>query len=407
MMEKTPQLSPTTAKQRFVILDILRGFALMGICLANLPEFALWTFMSADAQAELPTWEVDRVVRFFQYVFVDGKFYTIFSLLFGIGFSIILEHALQRGSTGISLFFRRMTILILIGLVHLMFIWSGDILLLYALCGLLLPLLRRGSDKRLLVVALLLWFMPVAIDFFQELAGIRLAQPFIDCQWSLAERYGITEDNFATWLRDSDSYAGVFHFLIQGASERMSEFVDGHRAFKVLALFLLGYVIGRRRIYAQLDSCRSFMRNAAGWAWLFGLPFSVAYAWSAMNNHPLGLTVHALLYAISVPLLTAAYVSTICLADSGKLQLLSYPGRMALSNYIMQSLLGISLFYGVGLGLGCSVGLAYVELIAIVIFLFQIVMSKAWLAYFRFGPLEWIWRMLTYGRFLSMKDSIK
>ena len=99
------------------------------IALANFPEFALWTFLSPNEQAMMPTAEVDKVVRFLQFAFVDGKFYTIFSILFGIGFSLILARR------SVSLFLRRMLILACIGFCHLMFIWSGDILLLYAVGG--------------------------------------------------------------------------------------------------------------------------------------------------------------------------------------------------------------------------------------------------------------------------------
>ena len=132
-------LRPTTAIERHVVLDALRGLALLGIALANFPEFALWTFLSADEQSAMPTAGVDRIVRFLQYMLVDGKFYTIFSLLFGVGFSLILSRH------PVSLFVRRMAILIVIGACHLMFIWSGDILLLYAVGGLLLPLAVPSS----------------------------------------------------------------------------------------------------------------------------------------------------------------------------------------------------------------------------------------------------------------------
>ncbi len=139
-MEKI--VSPTTAKERHVVLDALRGLALLGIALANFPEFALWTFLSADEQSAMPTAGVDRIVRFLQYMLVDGKFYTIFSLLFGVGFALILSRH------SISLFVRRMAILIAIGACHLMFLWSGDILLLYAIGGLLLPMCLRLKDKQ-------------------------------------------------------------------------------------------------------------------------------------------------------------------------------------------------------------------------------------------------------------------
>ena len=145
--QKQPHESgPTTERQRHVILDALRGLALMGIALANFPEFGLWTFLSSEEQMAMPTANVDEIVRFLQYLLVDGKFYTIFSLLFGIGFSLILARH------GRKLFVRRMLILVCIGFLHLMFIWSGDILLLYAIGGLLLTLFVGVNDRVLLVI---------------------------------------------------------------------------------------------------------------------------------------------------------------------------------------------------------------------------------------------------------------
>ena len=120
MIQNQEDFGPTTVRQRHVILDALRGLALMGIALANFPEFGLWTFLSSGEQMAMPTAGVDEIVRFLQYLLVDGKFYTIFSLLFGIGFSLILARHGRR------LFVRRMLILVCIGFLHLMFIWSGS-----------------------------------------------------------------------------------------------------------------------------------------------------------------------------------------------------------------------------------------------------------------------------------------
>lgn len=152
----THTLSPVRSSERYVILDALRGFALLGICMANFPEFSLFTFLKPEAAAALPTAAIDRFVRYLTYVFVDGKFYTLFSLLFGIGFSLIITHAMQKGADGFRIFYRRMTVLAVIGFLHLMFIWSGDILMLYALLGLLLPCFRHVSDRGLLTWAAVL-----------------------------------------------------------------------------------------------------------------------------------------------------------------------------------------------------------------------------------------------------------
>lgn len=106
---------PVKTSERHVILDALRGFALLGICLANFPEFSLYTFQKLRIVEAMPTAEIDKVVRFLQYLFVDGKFYTIFSLLFGIGFSIIISNAAKKGTDGFRIFYRRMIVLAAIG----------------------------------------------------------------------------------------------------------------------------------------------------------------------------------------------------------------------------------------------------------------------------------------------------
>ena len=390
---------PTTERQRHVILDALRGLALMGIALANFPEFALWTFLSSEQQAAMPTAYIDEIVRFLQYLVVDGKFYSIFSILFGIGFSLIMERH------GLRLFVRRMLILVIIGFLHLMFIWSGDILLLYAVGGLLLTLMIGLSDKSLFILALSLIMIPVGLDALIEFGGFNFPEPFYQAWWNKAEALGINEANFASWLRDANSYGQMFAFLVQGAYERLWEFVEGHRLPKVVGLFILGYLASKHRLYARLQDLP--LLKALYWSVSIGLPTSLLYAWSATSGHPWGLTVHSLLYAVSVIPLAIVFIIGICLLylqspKSVVFRWLAAPGRMALSCYISHSLIGVLLFYGLGFGLGTSLGLVYIELIALVVFFIQIIVCRIWLNYFRFGPLEWLWRMLTYGRYFPI-----
>ena len=189
----THTLSPVRSSERYVILDALRGFALLGICMANFPEFSLFTFLKPEAAAALPTAAIDRFVRYLTYVFVDGKFYTLFSLLFGIGFSLIITHAMQKGADGFRIFYRRMTVLAVIGFLHLMFIWSGDILMFYALLGLLLPCFRHVSDRGLLTWAAVLLIVPVFIDLACEVAEFYPARRVVELQAYYCTKYGITE----------------------------------------------------------------------------------------------------------------------------------------------------------------------------------------------------------------------
>lgn len=406
----TNSAGPIRSGERYILLDALRGLALLGICLANFSEFSLYTFLKGEAAAGMPTAGIDRIVRYLQYVFIDGKFYTLFSLLFGIGFSIIISNAMQKQMNGFAFFFRRMVILLLIGFVHLLFIWSGDILMLYALLGFFLPLFRNVSNKGLLTASAFFLLLPVAIDFVIEITGFNPSAGVVRIQQYYCGLYGITDDNFAYWLRDADNYPDVFRFLIQGAFVRMQEFIDGNRAFKVMGLFLLGFYIGRNRLYAQLSENEKLLKQIALWGIVIGLPTSLLYAWSAMSAHPWGVGGHSLLYTISVFPMGMAYVAGFSLYYLHKkehriFRLLAAPGRMALTNYIGQSLWGIAIFYGIGLGLGANMGLVYVLLIATGVYMVEIAFSHIWLHFCQFGPLEWIWRMLTYGKWFALPRS--
>ena len=198
----------------------------------------------------------------------------------------------------------------------------------------------------------------------------------------------------------------MFAFLVQGAYERMWEFVEGHRLPKVVGLFMMGYLVGKHRLFARLQELN--LRRVFFGAALVGIPMSLLYAWSAVNGHPWGRTLHSALYAVSVIPLAIVYIIGICLlyshnSKSSIFQWLAAPGRMALSCYISQSLIGIIIFYGLGFGLGTTFGLIHIELIAIVVFLIQMVVSRFWFRFFRFGPLEWLWRMFTYGRHFPIR----
>ncbi len=402
-------IDPAEHSRRHAILDILRGIAVFGICLANFGEFSLYTFQGADVQAAMPTAGIDRMVRFLQYLFVDGKFYTLFSLLFGIGFSIIIG----RGS---AFFYRRMGLLAAIGLAHLILLWAGDILILYAAMGMLLPLFRRVSDRGLLWWAAGLLLTPIALDGLAGLFDWNLSAPLVDATRYFHDRTGITPGNFPVWLSTAQSYGDVLDFNVAGSFIRLQEFVEGHRALKVLGLFLVGLWIGRRNIHSDLAANRDLLRRVALWGGVVGLPLSVVYAWEATSGHPMGLVGHSAIYAISVVPLSLAYACGLALwwlrgsergREPGFLRAFAAPGRMALTNYLAQSAIGIAIFYGIGCGLGARVGLVWVEAIAAGVFALQMAVSHLWLAGFRWGPVEWLWRMATHGRWLAPRRESK
>lgn len=391
---------------RIILLDSLRGFALLGIALANYPEFSLYSFLSEEQTAAMPTYLADNWTHWLLLLLVDGKFYTIFSILFGIGFSIIIRNARERGADGMKIFYRRMIGLAIIGFAHLMLLWSGDILLLYALMGMLLPLFYGKSSKTILSWACVLLILPVLCDMLVAETGIDPSQIPYDAWWYWCAQFGITEANFATWLRDANTYTEVSQFLVQGAFERMWEFVSSHRYFKVLGLFLIGMCIGKKGIHADIAAHRSLLKKVSWLALCVALPLSFVYAWSGMNGHPWGTIAHAVLYLFSVYPLGIGYMAMLALlylrmSNACIWKVLAAPGRMSLTTYLMQSIIGIMLFYGIGLGLGCSLGLWQAEIVSLGVYSALVLFSICWLKIFTFGPFEWLWRMFTHHKYIN------
>ena len=402
-------VEPVKSSERYAILDVLRGIALLGICLANYPEFSLYTFQSKEVVEAMPTAGIDHIWKYLHYIFIDGKFYSLFSLLFGIGFSIIVSKIAQKYQNGFTVFYRRMCILAIIGFVHLLCLWAGDILLLYALVGLTLPMFLKTPDRKLLVISAAFVFFPIAIDAFKVLTDNRfsLEIPVLKAIQYFNGQVGINDDNFGVWLLEGKSYSDVLKFNLPGSLIRCQEFIVGNRVFKVLGLFLFGLYIGRNRIYARLEEYVTTLRKIRLYGFLWGLPVSCIFAWNEVNSHPTGLVVGSVIYALSVIPLSFAYISSLCLwylknNESRFFRIIAAPGRMALTNYIGQSVAGMIIFYGIGFEMAL-IGLVHTEIVAAGVFIFQILFSNVWLRYFRFGPLEWIWRMMTYGKGLQLR----
>ena len=404
--------APISQRNRVEILDILRGFALLGICVANYPFFSLYIFQPPEVKAAMSTAAIDHWLKYFHFTFIDGKFYTLFSLLFGIGFSIIYLRSRQCSQSGLKIFYRRLFILMLMGLAHLLLLWEGDILFLYALIGLLLPLFKNVSNKKLLLYWAIFTLSPLLFDSLKVLSDNRwnLANPLRAIAIQLSTFHGITEENFSTWLVDHTQYKDLLLFNQSGFFWRYQGLLDNNRFPKVLGMFLLGLYVGRKLIFQNLEENRMLLKQVQRWGFLIGLPASMVFAWLELDGKglpaPIGLA-DTLFYAISVVPMSLAYTTTLCLwylTPVGKKQLSIFaaPGRMALTNYLMQTLFAIWIFYGIGLGLGAKTGSFFVILIALGVYIFQILFSTLWLKYFRYGPLEWIWRQLTYGTRLPL-----
>ena len=410
-----PTLTNEAAVQndRADILDILRGIALLGICLANYPVISLFIFQSDETRMAMNTAAIDTYLAYFHFTFLDGKFYSLFSLLFGVGFSIMMTRRQQASINPLAIFYRRLFILMLIGLAHALLVWEGDILFLYALLGMFLPLFRKMSDRALLTLWVILILSPLLFDGVKVITDGKwnLSNPLTSIGLRVDERIGINEANLGQWLITHDTYTDVLHWCQSGFVWRWQDLINGNRLPKVLGMFLLGLFAGRRMIYARLEENRSMLKKVQRICLWAGLPASLVHAYLELDQRGLPSAIgmlDTLFYALSVVPLSLFYASTICLLYLNpvwKRRLMAFApiGRMALTNYVMQSLIGVFLFWGIGLALGAKTGLAWVMMISVAVFTLQVVFSRIWLRYFNYGPLEWIWRQLTYGKRLAMR----
>lgn len=406
------QIKPVAGTDRALILDVLRGFAVLGIFIANSEAFSLNMFATDTFSQSLPTVTIDGYVKKFIILFIDGKFYSLFSLLFGIGFSIILERNISSGRNPLVVFYRRLTILALLGLGHLLLLWPGDILFLYALIGMVLPLFRNFSNKLLLITSVVLILSPLAFDAVKVLTeGVfNPGYPLMQQALRLDELNGITEVNYRTFLIDNPTYQAVLNWNQGGFFWRFEGILSSNRIPKVLAMFLIGYVVGRQKIYLHPEKYTDLFKKIRLWGLIIGIPSGIAMIYFHDDKIYLpkaGGLFDTLCYALNVIPLSLVYATTFGLwwidpVKQKRLGFLAPVGRMALTNYIFQTLCGVFIYYGIGFALALKFGPFYYSLIAIGIFGFQIFASTIWLRYFRFGPLEWIWRILTYGKVIPI-----
>jgi uncharacterized protein len=399
---------PTDAPERHHILDALRGWALAGVLMANMVPFIGFGMASEPERAAAIGSRWDDLSELLIEWLVVGKFYSLFSLLFGIGFAVQLARLQQRGE-GVPRYVRRLATLFLIGSAHLFLLWMGDILALYALMGGVLLLVRDVGDRALIRWAVLLWLVPVGWSALIHFAGIDAAEPVYAAAMRGLEARGVDlKISPATWFKS----AGFLDQLEIRPAEvllRVADLTYQMRPAKVLGMFLLGLWIGRRALFAATAQTRPLLRRMARFGFALGLPLAFVRAvlhMTAGENHALRFAEEAL-YCLSTPLLALGYAAGFCLLWNGAAgRLLAWPapaGRMALTNYISQTVIQTWLFTGAGFALANVFGLAFVLPFTAAIFAFQVALSGWWLAHFRFGPLEWLWRSATFGRAQQMR----
>jgi uncharacterized protein len=386
----------TPARERIPALDVLRGVAVAGILFANVLVFFGLVFLPPDRAAALPTAEADAVVRFLERILVEGKFYSIFSLLFGIGFGLQLA---RGGEQALPLFRRRLRILLAIGAAHAFLIWSGDILMLYALLGFILPWFARKSDRALLRWIVILLAIPILL--YAAALGIWTLVGPGDTPSAAAMPAGI----LAIFERMGtggvkDAFLGNL-LMVAG---RWADLFATMRFPKVLGMFVLGLWTARAGLAVSPASHRPLLVRVCLLGWAIGLPANLVAAWASHHWPYLppggGALLGVAMQAVGFPMLALGYAATVGLlvVDRRRLIMRFAPlGRMALTNYLMHSVLCVVLSYGFGLGLWWRIGASTAVAIAAAIVAVQIPLSAWWLSRYRFGPVEWIWRRFTYA----------
>lgn len=402
-------LSLAPVEDRVEALDAMRGIALLGILVVNIvPWFSDYSFFLRDRW----TSPADVASFYFVDVFASGKFYTTFSLLFGVGFAVQYEHALAKGEDGdgpfTSFFLRRMAALALFGALHATFLSPADILLHYSVFGCALLALRRLPPGWMTCLAVLsaLAIFPL-VDRLDELPYVLFGSRLMGYGATTIEE--LVLDGRATYLHGSLEEMVRARLLLYGfltASEISSAFPN------VFAMFLLGAALWRIGAFERPERHVTLWGLAWFWGLGFGILGNVAFAefrerpdlfvprWISEEDERFAF---AFFQLIGGPGFCLFYVSSCVLAFRTRvgralLRPIAPAGRMALTNYVGQSLACGLIFHGYGLGLYGSVPPSTSMAIALGIWLAQLALSAAWLMVFRWGPLEWIWRCLGYAR---------
>lgn len=404
---------PIQSRERIEVLDVIRGFALLGILIANMSMFSS-PAMFLDIVGENPwTGFWNKLTTSFINLFVQGKFYSMFSFLFGLGFSIFLERAKTRTAKPVKLFHRRLFVLLIIGLIHAFFIWSGDILVSYALLGFLLPLFFNVKPK-----TLLLWALALFLVFIMFMS---LSMGMVDLLKSAQE--DIFNQALGPFIAETEkTIANSYHAYGNGTfAEIMSQrAVDSLSAlsqvfmnvFIIFPLFLIGLYAGKKEIFQNIEANLPFIKRVWTWSFVIGFIMSLvkfaAKTRMAEDFFSFNTAIHFGAGVFADTGLCLFYITTLVLLCRNtkwmvRLRPLAYMGRMALSNYLLQSIICTTIFYNYGLGLYGKVGPAWGLVLTLVIYIIQIFISKYWFKYFRFGPMEWVWRSLTYGRRFKMR----
>lgn len=395
-----------SANTRIDVIDAIRGFAVLGILLANIQSWSAYKFLPFTELAELPYYSMDASLYWWNTFLVDSKFYAIFSLLFGVGFGLQWERKQDQADTFLPTYRRRTAFLLLFGFLH-MLLWSGDILMLYAMLAFIMIALRELSPRAQLQsgVALMFFFL------LSHIAALVLGEQQT-VNGALAHKtYPDMSGEAVVAAFASDSWTTIFEVNLHNVYWRWYDFLPNGRISRVLGFFLIGCYLARSGFFTGAARRASTLLICL----LSGIAMTLAamhmgLSMSSWARDPMDL-LSKQLYVCGQLLMALGYMSALAIAFETRLgrrlmQPLTLIGRTAFTSYLGQTVIGVGVFYGVGLGLIATLGLAQLSVLALAIYALQVVFASTWLRYFRQGPVEWGWRCLTAKKLLSNRRKV-
>ena len=391
-------IEPIKKKNRVEILDVIRGFAILGIIIANIQSWSGYKFIPFELLESLNFYSINDTIKYFFMFLIDTKFYTLFSILFGIGFYIQFASQKQNQLVFMKTYRKRIWFLVMFGAIH-SFFWSGDILMIYGLVGLVFIMFRNLQEKTMLILAFIFYYIYLVYDiifalFFPDMATVT----------PLAYKtYPDISPSQMTEIFQNGSFWEILQRNWHNLYYRYLDLIPSGRLTKLLALFLLGY---------YLMSINYFTTYARSVKLLFlliilgvGIEYVAIEIGGSMSVYSQDLTnvLYKFLSATGQIFLALSYISILAILDEKAFfkkffHLFAYVGRMSFTNYLMQTLLGFFIFHPSFGGLFGTMGLLEISTLAVLLYSFQILFSFIWLKFFAFGPLEWVWRCLSYSK---------
>ena len=394
-------------EQRIVSLDVLRGMALCGILLMNIQSFGLPMAAYSNPTAYGDLNGVNYWAWFFTHLFADQKFLSIFSMLFGIGVCVFMQRLEAKGFDAASLYKRRMCWLLVFGLLHAYLIWFGDILFSYAICGFIVVSFRKSSSKKLLVLSVLFTagFMP-----FNFLFGGTLQYMSVESLAELSEVWSPTDQQLQNQI-DQVNGSWTQQFIANTSEAFMMQtfvFVT-YSIWRITGMMLLGMALFKAGILTG-QKPNGFYLKMALFCSIVGLSLTLLGVQQNQAHEfemSFSMFYGSLYNYVGSVFMALSYIAVVMLmVRSDRFlrfkKVMSAVGKTAFSNYILQSVICVLFFYGFGFGFFAELSRFELLLCVIVIWVLQVSVSVLWLKYFRFGPLEWLWRGLTYWRFESI-----